>query len=307
VIRIGTRGSALALAQANAVGSQLGEHEIVTITTAGDRGEGVADKSRWTSALEAALLASEIDIAVHSAKDVPGELADGTAIAWIPDREDPRDVICGVPSLAELAPGARVGTSSIRRIAQLRALRDDLAFVELHGNVDTRLRKLAAGEADAIVLAAAGLKRLGREHEIGGYLDELLPAPGQGALIVQARTDDTATLAELATINDETAERCLLSERALARSLAATCNTPLGALAVPASGRDVTLKAWVGLPDGSHWIQDEFTGGAAGVAARVAERMIAAGARELLDAGKETVAEQRFPSPRQADHAEVQE
>jgi hydroxymethylbilane synthase len=317
VIRIGTRASALALAQANwvasrltdteRVASRLTDTELIPITTAGDRGEGVADKSRWTSELERALIAGEIDIAVHSAKDVPGELADGTVIAAIPERQDPRDALCGTAEFASLGSGARIGTSSIRRAAQIRALRADLEVVEVRGNVDTRLRKLAGGEVDALVLACAGLKRLGREGEIGGVLDGLVPAPGQGALLVQARSDDTATLAKLASINDETAERCVLSERALASLLAATCNTPLGALAVPASGRDATLKAWVGLPDGSHWIQDELTGDAAGVAASVAERMIAAGARELLDAGKETVAPQRFPSQRQADHADVPE
>jgi hydroxymethylbilane synthase len=149
---------------------------------------------------------------------------------------------------------------------------------------------LAGGEVDALVLAYAGLKRLGRETEIGCVLDALIPAPGQGALLVQARSDDAATLAELATINDETAERCVMSERALASLLAATCNTPLGALAVPASGRDVTLRAWVGLPDGSHWIADELSGPSDDLGAKMAERMIAAGARELLQQAEELAA-----------------
>jgi len=293
VIRIGTRGSALALVQAKTVGSwltPLDEHKIVVITTAGDRGEGVADKSRWTSALEAPLLASEIDVAVHSAKDVPGELADGTVIAAIPARQDPRDALCGTAEFAWLGSGARIGTSSIRRAAQIRAMRADLEVVEVRGNVDTRLRKLAGGEVDALVLAYAGLKRLGRESEIGCVLDALIPAPGQGALLVQARSDDAATLAKLATINDPVAELCVMSERALASHLNATCATPLGASAVPVSDSDVTLKAWIGLPDGSHWIQDELTGDAAGVAASVAERMIAAGASELLQQAEELAA-----------------
>jgi hydroxymethylbilane synthase len=291
VIRIGTRGSALALAQANAVESWLApldEHEIVVITTAGDRGEAVGDKARWTSELERALLAGEIDLAVHSAKDVPGELADGTVIAWIPDREDARDVICGVPSLAELAPGARVGTSSLRRASQLRALRDDLEIVELRGNVDTRLRKLAAGELGAIVLAAAGLKRLGRGREIGGYLDELLPAPGQGALIVQGRTDNPLTSLPAR----GAAERYVAAERALAHALGASCNTPLGALADlggdrPHRGNSLRLRGWVGLPDGSHWIADELSGPSDDIGAQMAERMVAAGARELLQRAEE--------------------
>lgn len=283
MIRLGTRGSALALAQAELVASALGsEVEIVTITTSGDRGEALSDKSRWTSALERALLAGEIDIAVHSAKDVPGELADGTAIAAIPARTVALDALCGCADLASLASGTRVGTSSIRRAAQIRALRDDIEVVELRGNVDTRLRKLADGEVDALVLAAAGLVRLGRESEIGGVLD-LVPAPGQGALLVQSRVGDQRA----AHINDPIAERCVMSERALASTLGATCNTPLGASAVPASGHDVTLRTWVGLPDGSHWIQDELTGEASAVAALAAERMTAAGARELLAQAEE--------------------
>lgn len=286
MIRIGTRGSALALAQARLVAGALGDDvELVTITTSGDRDEARNDKSRWTSALEAALLADEIDIAVHSAKDVPGELAEGTWIAALPERQDPRDALCGCADFASLGSGARVGTSSIRRAAQIRALRDDIEVVELRGNVDTRLRKLSEGVADAIVLAVAGLNRLGRESEIGGVLD-LVPAPGQGALLVQARAgDERARL-----INDPEAERCVIAERALASHLNATCNTPLGASALPASGTDVTLRAWVGLPDGSHWIADELTGEANVVATTVAERMTAAGARELLARAEEMAA-----------------
>jgi hydroxymethylbilane synthase len=286
VIRIGTRGSALALAQANAVAAQLGDHEIVVITTAGDRGEAVGDKARWTSSLERALLEDEIDVAVHSAKDVPGELADGTAIAAIPPRAGTLDALCGFAGLASIVPGARVGTSSIRRAAQLRALRDDLEIVELRGNVDTRLRRLADGEVDAVVLAEAGLVRLGREGEIGCLLSELVPAPGQGALLVQSRAGD----ARASALSDPITERCVIAERALASSLGASCNTPLGALAVPVSEHDVTLKAWVGLPDGSHWIADELAGPAVAVAEQVAERMIAVGARELLSRAEEMAA-----------------
>jgi len=285
VIRIGTRGSALAVAQANWVTRQLDDAELVTITTSGDRGEALGDKSRWTSALEQALLAGEIDIAVHSAKDVPTELAAGTEIVAIPGRSDPRDVICGASAITSLGSEARIGTSSIRRAAQLRAMREDIQIVELRGNVDTRLRKLAEGEVDALVLAAAGLYRLGRQSEIGGVLD-LIPAPGQGALLVQACAGDTRA----AHINDPITERCVMSERALASSLNATCNTPLGASAVPASGNDVTLKAWVGLPDGSHWIADELTGPSTDVGAQVAERMTRAGASGLLEQAEEMAA-----------------
>ena len=282
MIRIGTRGSALAVAQAGWVAAQLDDTEIVTISTSGDRGEALGDKSRWISALERALLAGEIDIAVHSAKDVPGDLAEGTVVAAIPERQDPRDALCGTAEFASLGSGARVGTSSLRRAAQIRALRDDIQLVEIRGNVDTRLRKLQAGEADAIVLAVAGLKRLGREGEVGGVLD-LVPAPGQGALLVQARADDEATLSKVAPLTDESAERCVMAERALASHLNATCNTPLGASAMPASDTDVTLRAWIGLPDGSQWISDELTGEAADVAVRMAKRLHSAGAAELLE------------------------
>ena len=287
MIRLGTRGSALALAQAKLVATALADEvELVTITTSGDRDEARNDKSRWTSALEAALLASEIDIAVHSAKDVPGELADGTAIAAIPARAGTLDALCGFADFASIVPGARVGTSSIRRTAQLRAKRDDIEIVELRGNVDTRLRKLADGEVDALVLAEAGLTRLGRESQIGCLLSEFVPAPGQGALLVQAREGDERAR----TINDPEAERCVIAERALASYLNATCHTPLGASTVPASGTDVTLSAWVGLPDGSHWIADELTGSAEHIGAQVAERMLAAGARELLVQAEEMAA-----------------
>jgi hydroxymethylbilane synthase len=286
VIRIGTRGSALALAQAKLVGAQLGEHEIVVITTSGDRDEARNDKSRWTSALERSLLNGEIDVAVHSAKDVPGELADGTAIAAIPARAGTLDALCGFADFASIVPGARVGTSSIRRTAQLRAMRDDLQIVELRGNVDTRLRKLADGEVEALVLAEAGLARLGRESEIGCLLSEFVPAPGQGALLVQARAGDERARK----INDPAAERCVMAERALASHLSATCNTPLGASAVPASGTDVTLSSWVGLPDGSQWIADEVTAPADQIGTIAAERMTAAGARELLARAEEMAA-----------------
>lgn len=286
MIRLGTRGSALALAQAQLVAAALGDEvELVTITTSGDRDEARNDKSRWTSALERALLAGEIDFAVHSAKDVPGELAEGTSIAAIPARQDPRDAICGYSEIASLGSGARVGTSSIRRAAQLRAVRPDLDIVEIRGNVDTRLRKLGDGEVDALVLAAAGLIRLGRQSELGGVLD-LIPAPGQGALLVQARTGDERAR----DVNDPITERCVMSERALASHLGATCATPLGASAVPASGHDVTLRAWVGLPDGSHWIEDELSGPADQVGAQVAERMKTAGASELLERAEEMAA-----------------
>jgi hydroxymethylbilane synthase len=285
-MRIGTRGSALALVQAGWVARQLGDQvELVTITTHGDRAQLVSDKSRWVSELESALLDGRIDLAVHSAKDVPADLADGLSLVAIPAREDARDVICGAASLAELPPGARVGTSSLRRAAQLRAIRDDLEVVPVRGNVDTRLRKLAAGEADALVLAFAGLLRLGRESAADGVLDELLPAAGQGALALEARTGDA--VAELvAALDDAEASACVSAERELTRVLGASCNTAVGAHARSVGGGILELRGWVGSPDGSAWVADRLLGAPPGLGQRVAERLLAVGAAELLQAGE---------------------
>jgi hydroxymethylbilane synthase len=278
-MRIGTRGSALALAQACWVAERLGPGaELITITTSGDRGAPLQDKSQWVSELERELLAGEIDIAVHSAKDVPAELPEGLELVAIPSRADPRDVICGARSMAELAPGARVGTSSLRRAAQLRAAREDIEVVSVRGNVDTRLRKLAAGEVDALVLARAGLERLGRLADAGGVLDELVPAAGQGALAIEARAGTEVPGA----LRDAAAAACVGVERDLVRALQANCNTPVGALARTVGEGEVELVAWVGRPDGSAWVRDRGIGAPAGLGARVAERLLAAGAREIL-------------------------
>ncbi len=277
MIRLGTRGSALALAQAAWVGERLGaEYELVTVTTAGDRGAAIGDKSRWVSELERAVLAGEIDVAVHSAKDVPAELADGLEIVAIPAREDPRDAICGASSLSELGPGARVGTSSLRRAAQIRATRADLEIVEVRGNVDTRLRKLAEGQCEALVLAVAGLRRLGRRPD--GILDELVPAAGQGALALEARPGRLA----ISGLIDEEATACVTAERELTRALGASCNTPVGAHSRMLDGGEVELTAWVGRPDGSAWLSDRLRGLPDGLGALVADRLLAVGAAELL-------------------------
>ena len=275
MIRVGTRGSALALAQAEWVGSRLGEdYELVRIEAAGP----VGDKSRWVSELERALLADEIDVAVHSAKDVPAELAAGLEIVAIPAREDPRDAICGASSLSALAPGARVGTSSLRRAAQIRASRNDLEVVDLRGNVDTRLRKLASGECEALVLAVAGLARLGRMDAVDGVLDGFVPAAGQGALAVEARPGRVA----VSGLVDAEATACVTAERALTRALGASCNTPVGAHGRMLEGGEIELTGWVGRVDGSAWVRDVFCGPAAEVGGAVAERLLAVGAAELL-------------------------
>jgi hydroxymethylbilane synthase len=280
-MRIGTRGSALAVAQAESVAERVKGSEIVPITTLGDRGRDTLDKSRWVSELERALLEERIDVAVHSAKDVPTELPAGLELVAIPPRADPRDVICGAPGLSALAPGARVGTSSVRRAAQLRAARDDLAVVEVRGNVDTRLRKLAAHEVDALVLALAGLQRLGRDGEAGGFLEEFVPAAGQGALALEARVG-ALDPAALEPVIDPVATACVGAERALVRALGASCNTPVGAFGRMLSDGAVELTGWVGAPDGSEWLYDRVRGAPERVGPECAERMLAAGAAELL-------------------------
>jgi len=276
LIRIGTRGSALALAQASWVGERLVEpYELVRV----DAGGPVDDKSRWVSGLELALLAGEIDVAVHSAKDVPAELADGLSLVAIPVREDPRDAICGAPSLAALSAGARVGTSSLRRAAQIRAARPDVEVVEIRGNVDTRLRKLGEGQCDALVLAVAGLKRLGRLDAVDGVLAELVPAAGQGALAVEAFAGGP----DVSALIDPDATACVMAERELTRALGASCNTPIGAFAQVVGGGELELAAWVGRPDGSAWVRDQLRSATAdGLGAAVAERLVSAGAMEFL-------------------------
>jgi hydroxymethylbilane synthase len=287
-LRIGTRGSALALAQARLVADRLeGDVELVTITSSGDRAEREGDKSRWIAELEEALQRGEIDLAVHSAKDVPGDLGDGLAIVAVPERADARDVLCGATAIADLPAGARVGTSSLRRRALLAAVRDDLEIADLRGNVDTRLRRLAEGAWDAIVLAMAGLERLGRAGEAGGALDPaaFVPAPGQGCLAVEGRAGDERILAAVAGLSDPDALVCLVAERALVGELGATCNTPVGAHAQRSGAGELTVRAFVGLPDGSAWVRDELVGpdgDPAELGREVAARLLVAGGAEIL-------------------------
>ncbi len=296
-IRLGTRGSALAVAQSGLVARALEEAEpgleveLVTITTSGDERAGRAtppagpdDKSRFVKEIEEALLAEEIDLAVHSAKDVPGALLDGLSIVGVPERADPRDALCGADLIAALPERASVGTSSLRRRAQLLAARPDLRVEELRGNVDTRLRKLAEGQHDAVVLARAGLLRLQRDE--GAPIDAavLTPAPGQGCLALEAREGD-GRMAELAgRLTHRESLTCLTAERAVVMALEATCHTPVGALA-ELDGEELRLCAFVGLPDGSTWIRDEHIGPAAEPAElglAVASRLLAAGAADVL-------------------------
>jgi hydroxymethylbilane synthase len=284
MIRIATRNSALAKAQAGQVAALLGEAELIEVSSDGE----VGDKARFVRGVERALLEGEAEIGVHSAKDLPAEMPEGLVIAAVPVREDPADVWIGASgSLDDVADGARVGTASLRRQAQLLAARPDLEVSELHGNVDTRLRKLVEEKLDGIVLAAAGLKRLGRADEISFAIQPavMTPAAGQGALVLQARADDIDAIAAAAAIGDETALRELTAERAVVALLDATCATPIG-IHAQVEGAQLTIEAFVGLPDGGEWIRDRVEAAAeepAAAGALLAERLLGAGARDILD------------------------
>jgi hydroxymethylbilane synthase len=236
--------------------------------------------------IEDALLAGEVDIAVHSAKDVPGWMPDGLEIAAVPVAEDPCDALIGADSVEALPRGARVGTSSLRRRSQLLAIRPDLEIAELRGNVDTRLGKVAEGAYAAIVLALAGLRRLGREDEASALLEprRFVPAPGQGMLALQVRAGDDRARAAVAALDDPASHRRLACERAVVAALDTSCRTPVGASS-ELDGERLRAFAYAGLPDGSEWITDGVEGDAgdpAGVGRALAERMLAAGAGELL-------------------------
>lgn len=268
------------------------EAELVPIRTAGDEGGGGPahgeDKSRFVGAIEEALLDGEIDLAVHSAKDLPGELPGGLAILGVPAREDPADAWVGAArSLDEIPAGARVGTASARRRAQLLALRPDLEIVELRGNVETRLGRLAAGEFDGIVLAAAGLRRLGRAEEIAFRFDleELTPAPGQGALALEGRVEGVEHIAPALAVTDGPSLIELTAERAVVRGLDAGCETPVGACARFVDGGGLRLRGFAGLPDGSRHVLDVVVGDPeqpVALAEALVENMAAAGALDLL-------------------------
>jgi hydroxymethylbilane synthase len=284
-LRLGTRGSRLALAQAQLVAGAIGDAEVVPVQSS-DSEPG--DKERFVRGVERALVAGEVELGVHSAKDLPGQRPDEVRLAGVPRREDPRDAFVGtVGSLDELPAGARVGTSSLRRRSQLLALREDLDVIELRGNVDTRLRKLEDGGYDGIVLAAAGLRRLDRESEIAFAfeLDELTPAPGQGSLAIEVRREDDSAAAAAARISDHDALVELTAERAAVTLLDATCQTPVGVCARLSEG-ELVVHGYAGLPDGSEWLRDRVSGDPeqpAALGQGLAERMLAAGARDILE------------------------
>jgi hydroxymethylbilane synthase len=300
-LRIATRGSELALWQARWVRDAIratgaAEPEIVTVRTTGDRILDVplakiGDKGLFTKELDAALLAGDADLAVHSLKDVPTRLPQGLEIVAVSAREDPRDVLLLRPGLtgglADLAAGARVGTSSLRRRAQLRALRPDVHVLDLRGNLNTRLARLDAGDYDGIVLAAAGVHRLGWSGRVAEYVtaDGWLPAVGQGALAVVARTGDARTTAAVAALHHPATAAATTAERALLRALEGGCQIPIGALAEVSADGKLTLRGLVADLDGDPVLRVEETGtvdDAAAIGRRAADGLLAQGAGEVL-------------------------
>ena len=271
-LRIGSRGSQLALWQAHHISDLLRKRghqvELKIIKTTGDKIPDVAlskvgTKGMFTKEIEEALAAGRVDLAVHSLKDLPTELSAGFEIAAITKRENPSDVLCSqlYKSIAELPEKARVGTSSLRRQAQLMALRPDLDIIPLRGNVDTRLRKLALGEYDAIILAAAGLHRLGKTELVQQVIPAsvMCPAAGQGALGIEIREGDAATRAHLAFLDDASARAATTCERALLNKLGGGCQVPIGAAAEVRNGR-LHLDAIVAHPDGSLVLRESRDG-----------------------------------------------
>jgi len=294
-LRIGSRGSALALWQAEHVRQRLAalghEASIRVITTTGDRVqdrrlEELGGKGAFLKEIEEAMLAGEVDLAVHSLKDVPTALPAGLRLCGVLERADPRDAVLSSAGLAlkRLPAGARVGTTSLRRRAQVAALRPDLVLQDLRGNVDTRIRKLREGACEAVLLAVAGLERLGRRGEATEVLEAeaFLPAPGQGAIALECRDGDGPVAAAVAPLDHAPTARAVTAERALLAGLQGGCNVPLGAYAVEEDGT-LRLTAFVARPDGSGLLRaqvrdaDPRRAGAA-----LAEQLLARGARELM-------------------------
>jgi len=299
VIRLGSRGSMLALWQAGFIQSEIERKtgrkvEITKIRTTGDMIldvplAKVGGKGLFVKEIEEALLSGGIDLAVHSMKDVPTELPDRLAIVAITRREDPRDAFLSVKyrTFEELPRGARLGTSSLRRQTQLLGLRPDLSVETLRGNLDTRIRKMEEGRYDAIILAAAGLRRLGWEAKITEYIPEemSLPAIGQGALGIEIRVDDPDTREAVSFLNDRDTAFAVRAERGFLKRLEGGCQVPIASYG-RAEGNSIFLKGMVGRPDGSEIIRGSARGStedpeALGVS--LAEQLLARGAKEILD------------------------
>lgn len=302
-LRLGTRRSRLALTQSGGVAATLiAEHardvELTEVTTYGDVSaaplEQIGGTGVFVSALREALVRGEVDLAVHSYKDLPTGPAPGLALAAVPPRADPRDVLVARDglTLGELPRGARIGTGSPRRVAQLRALGLGLELVGVRGNVDTRLAKVASGELDAVVLARAGLQRLDRLDAVTETLDpmQVLPAPGQGALAVECREDDKELLELLGMLDDPDSRAATAAERSLLGALEAGCSAPVGGLAFVAEGEDgmeLYLRGSVTAIDGSAAVRLSVSGsvtGAEEVGRRLAADLLADGAADLMGA-----------------------
>lgn len=301
-ILIGTRGSKLALAQTSRVAERISELnpeiscENVIIKTTGDmrvdsRFTFLPTRGIFVKELEEALLKGRIDIAVHSMKDLPTDIPPGLTIAAMLEREDPRDVLVSREdkTLETLPPGSRVGTGSIRRVAQLKRVRDDLEFVDIRGNIDTRLRKLDEGQFDAIVVALAGLKRLGLEDRVSDYLDfdVCIPAVGQGAVGVEARIEDPEILSVVKKIDHLPTRLAVTAERTVLTRLGGGCSIPIAANAI-ICGKELRLRVRICDPMGKRIFEGELVGDpqdAVNVGRKLAEDLLSRGANEFLQAG----------------------
>lgn len=295
---LGTRGSALALWQARWVAGRLAQAapgadvEVRVIRTSGDRIGGpllaAGGKGLFIKEIEEALAAGQIDLAVHSMKDVPAALRPGLCIAAIPVREDARDALVSRDRirLMDLGPGARLGTSSLRRACQILARRPDLAVVPLRGNVDSRLRKMRAGDVDAVMLALAGLRRLGLEGEVAETMEcsECVPAVGQGALCIETRSEDGGTRDAIAPLHDPATACCVAAERAFLAGLGGDCHVPIAGHARLA-GRELEIEGLVGRPDGTRVLRDRCGGGADApeqAGKSLADALLSRGAAQIL-------------------------
>ncbi|GAA0549765.1 hydroxymethylbilane synthase [Actinomadura livida] len=294
-LRLGTRKSLMATTQSQRVADLLTERtgravELVGVTTQGDVSKALVAQMGGTgvfvNALRDKILSGEVDFAVHSLKDLPTSETPGIALAATPARDDPRDALCSPVKLADLPHGARVGTGSPRRIAQLRALRPDLEVIPIRGNADTRLAKVTDGDLDAVVLAHAGLRRIGRVEAVGEVFDtdQMLPAPGQGALALECRSDRADLLELLGTVNDAATRRAVTAERTILAVLEAGCSAPVGTYAAEVE-EELHLTATVAAYDGSRQIRLSASGhpdAAEQIGRDLADRLLAQGADQLM-------------------------
>jgi hydroxymethylbilane synthase len=289
-LRLGTRGSPLALAQARKVAAAIetsqrwpdGWVQIVEIKTTGDKVQDrpladIGGKALWTKELDRALMEGEVDFCVHSMKDVESERPDGIHIAAVRPRGDVRDRIIGAQSVDQLKQGATVGTSSPRRAAQLRRMRPDLRIVPIRGNVETRLKKVESGEVDATLLASAGLKRLDIVAGVAIPVEVMLPAPGQAVIGMECRTNDTRTQSVLSTVSNEITYNCIMAERAFTRALGATCHSPVAAFCAFDDG-DLRMRAQLFSEDGADMVEERaiFDCGDYDPAEALAEKLLGA-------------------------------